>query len=146
MRIEGNRRFPASREKVWELFTDPEALKAATPGAEELTAIGEDRYRAVMTVGVAGIRGTFEGTIELKDKQFPESYTMVIQGSGGPGFVNVEGDLKFEADGDETIVHYDWTVQVGGTIAGVGQRVLGGVGRWLIGEFFKKMEEQLAAG
>jgi carbon monoxide dehydrogenase subunit G len=32
---------------------------------------------------------------------------------------------------------------VGGLVAGVGQRVLGGVGKLLIGQFFKSMEREL---
>lgn len=138
--------FAAPVEQVWELFNDPEALRQATPGCEKLEAVGEDKYQAVMTVGVAGIKGRYEGTIEIKDKEPPTRYRLAIQGSGSPGFVNIDAHMEFSEENGKTTVVYDWDVQVGGAVAGVGQRVLGGVGRWLIGEFFKKMQSQLKGG
>ena len=145
MLIEGSTTFAAPQERVWELFNDPEALRRATPGCERLERVGEDRYEAIMSVGIAAVKGTYKGTIEIRDKEPPHRYRLAIQGSGSPGFVNIDAAMEFVPSGGGTQVNYKWDVQVGGAVAGVGQRVLGGVGRWLIGEFFKKMQAELRA-
>jgi hypothetical protein len=40
---------------------------------------------------------------------------------------------------DGTELHYSGTANVGGTIAGVGQRVLSGVANIIIGQFFSAL-------
>jgi carbon monoxide dehydrogenase subunit G len=49
-------------------------------------------------------------------------------------------------DGAGTAVAYSFDVQVGGMIAAVGQRMLGGVGRMLAGDFFKAMQKAAEDG
>lgn len=145
MRIEGSSVFKAPIERVWEVFTDPQVLARCTPGCEHLEQIGEDTYQTRLTVGVAAIKGTYTGKLQLQDKNAPNSYRLVVEGTGAPGWVNGSGAFHFEPKGDQTTVTYDWDVQVGGLVAGVGQRVLGGVGKLLIGQFFKSMERELEA-
>lgn len=146
MKIEGAHEVPAPRQKVWDAFLDPETLRQAIPGCEKLEAVGEDEYRAVMKVGVAAVKGTFEGKVRLTDKNPPNSYRMAVEGSGGPGFVRGETliTLTDNASGG-TRVAYSADVQVGGLIAGVGQRMLGGVSKMMADQFFGKMSALLQA-
>src|SRR5256886_7645443 len=72
MKIEGAHDIPAPRQKVWEAFLDPERLRQAIPGCEKLEALGNDEFRAVMKIGVAAIKGTFEGKVRLADQKAPE--------------------------------------------------------------------------
>ncbi len=146
MKIEGAHEVPAPRQKVWDAFLDPETLRQAIPGCETLEAIGADEYRAVMKVGVAAVKGTFEGKVRLTDKNPPNSYRMAVEGSGGPGFVRGETliTLTDNASGG-TRVAYSADVQVGGLIAGVGQRMLGGVSKMMADQFFGKMSALLQA-
>jgi uncharacterized protein len=91
------------------------------------------------------VKGTFEGKVRLTDKKPPESYRMAVEGSGGPGFMRGETLISLtEVDGG-TRVDYSADVQVGGLIAGVGQRMLGGVSKMLADQFFNRMSELLQA-
>jgi len=54
-----------------------------------------------------------------------------------------EGIVDLEPQGEGTLVKWTGDVQVGGLMAGVGQRMLGGVGKMLIGQFFKCLEQHL---
>ncbi len=146
MRIDGTITMPASPDKVWNVFNDPAVLQKATPGCKSLEAIGPDEYQAQLSLGVAAIKGNYTGKIKLTDKQPPGHYRLVLEGSGAPGFVSGTGDMDFTAQGDGTLVTYTWDVQVGGLIAGVGQRVLGGVGKLLIGQFFTAMQAEFKKG
>jgi carbon monoxide dehydrogenase subunit G len=146
MKIEGSHDVPAPRQKVWEAFLDPERLKQAIPGCERLEALGNDEFRAVMKVGVAAVKGTFEGKVRLGDQNPPTSYRMAVEGSGGPGFVRGETAITLsDLDGGGTRVSYVADVQVGGLIAGVGQRMLGGVAKMLADQFFGRMSQLLQA-
>jgi carbon monoxide dehydrogenase subunit G len=144
MKIEGSYEIPAPRLTVWEAFLDPGRLRQAIPGCETLEAIGEDEYRAIMKVGVAAIKGTFEGKVRLADKQPIDSYRMAVEGSGAPGFVRGNALMTLmDADGGGTRISYTADVQVGGLIAGVGQRMLGGVTKMMADQFFTRMTDML---
>ncbi len=145
MKIEGANDIPAPRDRVWSAFLDPSVIATAIPGCEKLEEIGPDEYRAVMKVGVGPVKGTFEGKVRLFDQEPPHRYRMAVEGSGGPGFVRGEALMELtEADG-ATRVAYNADVQVGGLIASVGQRMLGGVSRMMLDQFFGKMTEILSA-
>jgi carbon monoxide dehydrogenase subunit G len=145
MKIEGSYEIPARRHEVWDAFLDPDRLRQAIPGCEKLEAIGEDEYRATMKIGVAAVKGTFEGKVKLSDKQPPDRYRMAIEGSGGPGFLRGDALMTLaEGAGGGTTISYSADVQVGGLIAGVGQRMLGGVSRMMADQFFNRMTELLS--
>ena len=145
MKIEGTADIPAPREKVWAAFLDPNILAQALPGCEKLEAIGENEYKATMKVGVAAIKGTFEGKVKLSDLEPPNRYRMAVEGSGGPGFVRGEAGMQMSDVDGGTKVSYDADVQVGGLIASVGQRMLGGVTKMMLDQFFTRMTELLAS-
>lgn len=146
MKIQGTSDIPASRERVWGAFLDPRILAQAIPGCEELQELGPGEYRARMKVGVAAIKGTFEGKVRLSDLDPPSTYRMMVEGSGGPGFVRGQAVMALSDVEGGTRVAYDADVQVGGLIASVGQRLLGGVSKMMLDQFFGRMTELVAAG
>ena len=144
MKLEGTHDIPVPRQRVWEAFLDPEQLRQAIPGCEKLEAVGNDEYKATMKIGVAAVKGTFEGKVRLSDKKPPDSYRLAVEGSGGPGFIRGETVITLsDADGGGTRVSYSADVQVGGLIAGVGQRMLGGVSKMMADQFFNRMGQLL---
>jgi carbon monoxide dehydrogenase subunit G len=118
-------------------------LKQAIPGCEKLEAVGDGEYKATMKIGVAAVKGTFEGKVRLFDLKPPESYRMAVEGSGGPGFIRGETQITLSDAEGGTRVSYTADVQVGGLIAGVGQRMLGGVSKMMADQFFNRMSQLL---
>src|SRR3989442_4063210 len=143
MKLEGSYDVPAPRAKVWDAFLDPKQLRKAIPGCEKLELIGPDEYKATLKIGVAAVKGTFEGKVRLLDKKPPESYRLAAEGSGGPGFVRADTGITLTDIEGGTRVSYSAAVQIGGLIAGVGQRMLGGVSKVRADQFFNKMSELL---
>ena len=143
MKLEGSYDVPAPRAKVWDVFLNPKQLRKAIPGCEKLEALGDDEYKATLKIGVAAVKGTFEGKVRLLDKKQPDSYRLVAEGSGGPGFVKADTLITLTETDGGTRVSYSADVQVGGLIAGVGQRMLGGVSKMMADQFFNKMSELL---
>lgn len=146
MKLQGQYVFPAKREQVWQLMLDPESLKQCVPGCETMETTGPDQYQVTLKVGVAAIRGTYKGKISIIEKQEPSTYRLQVEGSGGPGFVRGEASISLEEDGEATKVAVDAEGNVGGTVAGVGQRMLGGVAKMLMDQFFNCLKSKVPAG
>jgi carbon monoxide dehydrogenase subunit G len=70
---------------------------------------------------------------------------MAVEGSGSPGFVRGETVITLTEISGGTRVSYTADLQVGGLIASVGQRMLGGVSKMMADKFFGKMGELLQA-
>jgi len=143
MKLEGSYDVKAPRQKVWSAFLDPETLRKAIPGCEKLEMIAPDEYKATLKIGVGAVKGTFEGKVRLSDKKPSDSYRLAAEGSGGPGFVRADTLISLSDIEGGTRVSYSADVQVGGLIAGVGQRMLGGVSKMMADQFFNRMSEQL---
>ena len=145
MKLEGSYEIAAPRSKVWDAFLDTERVRQAIPGCEKMEPLGNDEYKATMKVGVGGVKGTFEGKVRISDKKPPDSYKMLVEGSGGPGFVRGEAVITLSDIPGGTRVSYTADLQVGGLIASVGQRMLGGVSKMMADKFFGKMGDLLQA-
>jgi 2-furoyl-CoA dehydrogenase large subunit len=135
----------ASVDEVWRRLIDPNELAAIVPGCQSLKQDGPDRYSAQVIIGVAGIRGTYDAHIEMRDKQEPNSVRLVGKASGALGFGAGSGlvTLRAEPDG-RTRLQYQYEADVGGKLAAVGQRMLGTVTRYVIGQFFSALEWRIA--
>ena len=94
-----------------------------------------------MKAGVAGIRGTFTGTVTLSDTNPPDSYTLTVDGTFSGGFVKGVGKMVLSPEGDDkTKLVYSGDGQVGGPLASIGQRLMMPAARMLINQFFKCMD------
>jgi carbon monoxide dehydrogenase subunit G len=142
MKIEGTHELHASPERVYETLIDPVVLQRCIPGCERLEKTGENSYSTTLRAGVGSIKGTFTGNIRLEDMVPPRHFRMIVEGKGQPGFLKGAGDLDIEARDGMTIVSYRGEIQVGGTIAGVGQRMLQGAVKMMATQFFTAIEAE----
>jgi uncharacterized protein len=142
MKIEGTYELHARRERVFQALTDPAVLQRCIPGCERLEKTAENTYSTTLKAGVGSIKGTFTGTVRLEDVRPPEHFRIVVDGRGQPGFVKGTGELDLEERDGLTVVNYKGDAQVGGTIAGVGQRVLQGAVRMMTSQFFTAIEAE----
>ena len=136
MEITGSYPFKAAPDRVWALLMDPDVISSCIPGCDTFEPVGEDRYRARLTVALAAITGSYEGTIVITEKVPHSSYRLLADGQGRPGFVKGDSAITLRADGDTTIVDVQGTVQTGGPIARLGQRLVGGVAKMMMDRFF----------
>ena len=103
--------------------------------------IGPDQYEATVKVGIGAVKGKYKAKVAIKERQAPSHYVLSGSGSGGPGFMQGDLIIDLEENGDSgTTLRYVTDAKIGGLIAGVGQRMLGGVGKMMVDQFFKKME------
>nr|HMN27741.1 carbon monoxide dehydrogenase subunit G [Caldilineaceae bacterium] len=145
MELKGAYTFRAPRAVVWEALMDPIVLAQALPGGEQLEKVGEYEYKAAMNVRVGPVQGKFDGRVELADIEAPNRYRMKVGGSGPTGFVNGEGAIVLTENGEGTVMSYEGDVQVGGKIAGVGQRLIDSTAKSIIKQGLKVLDDQIQA-
>ena len=142
MRIEGTHEIGSSRGRVYQLLVDPEVLQRCIPGCERLEKTDADTYSATIRAGIGAIKGVFAGTVRLEDMRPPEHYRIVVAGKGAPGFLKGTGDLDLEEQGESTLIKYTGDLQLGGTIASVGQRMIQGTAKMMATQFFTALEAE----
>ena len=143
MDISGSYTFNAPPDRVWNLLMDPTVISSCIPGCDTFQPEGEDRYRATLTVGLAAITGTYDGTVVLSEKVPQTSYRLTAEGQGRPGFVKGSSAIALRADGATTIVDVSGTVQTGGPIARLGQRLIGSVSKMMLDRFFACLQSKI---
>ncbi|HXQ74065.1 MAG TPA: carbon monoxide dehydrogenase subunit G, partial [Pyrinomonadaceae bacterium] len=135
MKLEGTHELEATRKRVYQSLVTPEVLQRCIPGCERLERTGDNTFAATIRAGVGSIKGVFDGHVRLEDLREPEHFRMVVDGKGAPGFLKGSGDLDLVQDGAITKVKYAGDVQVGGTIASVGQRMIQGTAKMMAVQF-----------
>lgn len=143
MEITGSYSIAAPRERVWNLMLDPAAIASCIPGCEQLEPDGENRYRARITLGISAIVGTYDGVVVISEKVEPESYKLSVEGQGKPGFVKGDAAISLVAEGSATTVNVTGSVQTGGAIARMGQRLIGAAAKMMQDKFFACMRGKL---
>jgi carbon monoxide dehydrogenase subunit G len=135
--------FAATPTEVWSLLMDASAIAACLPGCRELRPIGDDRYQADLTIGVAAVSGAFAVNIALLDKVPPHSYRLNVEATGKPGFARGSAAIVLSAKEGGTAVTVTADAEVGGLIARVGQRLLEGVARMTMDRFYECLSKRL---
>lgn len=144
MKINGTYTLHAPIAKVWAFLMNPDDIAKVLPGCEKLEEIGPDTYQALLKIGIAAVKGTYTGSVQLWDKTPPTRYRMRLDGSGTPGFVKGEAVVGLEAQDGNTVLTYEADTQVGGLIANVGQRMISGVAKLVINQALKQLQNELA--
>ena len=132
----------ASPERVFEVLLDPAALARVIPGCHALEAIGPQRYRADVTVGIGLVKARYAATIELSEIDRPRSLRLAGSGQSALGTAAGSGTVRLEPTPGGTRLHYDYRAQVGGKVAAVGSRMLEGAARILLAQLFAALGSQ----
>ncbi len=143
MKLTATYQIHAPREKVFAAITDPAVLQRVIDGCEKMVKTGEDTYDAHLKIGLAGLKGSYVGKIQLADQKPPESYTLRLEGRGTPGFVKGTARVQLTDQGAQTELHCEADAQVGGMIAAIGSRLIEATAKKMMDEFFRKFDEQV---
>jgi uncharacterized protein len=145
VKVSGTHLLNAPQDRVWHHLNDAAFLKECLPGCESMEATGPDQYQVTLTIGIAVVKGKYTGRVTLSEKEPPQRFKMQVEGKGTGGFMQGTGVLELSEDPQGTKVAYQGDVQVGGPIASVGQRLLEGAAKMIVGQFFSAVDKRLAA-
>lgn len=147
MKMTGEQRIAAPRERVWAALNDPEVLRQCIPGCQSLEKEADDKLKATVEIKIGPIGAKFNGAVTLSDLNPPESYTITGQGTGGTvGSAKGGAKVRLAAEGNETILTYEVDAEVGGRLAQLGGPIIDATAKQLAGKFFSKFGEVVAGG
>lgn len=146
MELKGKYLIPAPKEKVWKELNNPDTLKKAIKGCETLDKVSDTEFIAKVKAKIGPVSAIFSGSVSLTDINPPDSYIISGQGKGGAaGFAkgNIKIVLSEDIDKNKTNLVYSGNAQVGGKLAQVGSRLIGGVIKNTADDFFKTFNDNI---
>src|SRR5438093_10768388 len=127
MEFSGTQTIAVPIEKAWAFLMDVNKVAGCAPGFQSLEELGEEHWKAVISVGVGPVKAKF--TLDVTRAEMHEPDHMIVKGRGkAPGSaVELSGDMHLTSV-DAAQTRMDWSAQVvvSGTIASVGARLLQG--------------------
>ncbi len=146
MHFEGSVPIKASRDKVWAFVIDPDQVGQCGPGVESIDVIDDTHFKAAAKVGVGFISARFNVNMEFAELEAPDRAVIKAHGQAPGSAVDANASMKLSDDGDGGTV-MDWVadVNLSGTLASVGARMIEGTANKRIGQTFECMKTKLEA-
>jgi uncharacterized protein len=144
MEFSGSQTVAAPITKVWAFLLDVNNVAGCAPGFQSLEVLEDERWRAVVTVGIGAVKAKFTMDVTRPEMREPELMLMKGRGKAPGSAVDLSGEMNLTAL-DEGQTRMDWkaSVVVSGTIASVGARLMQGTAERLTGQFFDCLKTKL---
>jgi uncharacterized protein len=131
--------------RVFEALLDPAVLRKTIPGCRRLEPLDDSKLSFEVRIGVGAVAGVYDGEIAFFERVAPTRAAFEVTTKGRQGSVRAIVRNELAAAGEGTRVSYTAEAHVSGALAGVGQRVLGGVVKRTTQEFFRGLERELTS-
>jgi len=146
MQFSGTEEIAAPREKVWAFLMDPNQVGSCGPGVQQIDVVDDDHFNARAKVGVGFINATFNVHMTFLERVVLERAKIEARGQAPGSAVDAVGEMTL-SDGDNGGTKMDWSanVNISGTLASVGARLIEGTARKLIGQTFTCVKTRIEA-
>jgi carbon monoxide dehydrogenase subunit G len=144
MHFEGSVPIKASREKVWEFVIDPQQVGRCGPGVESIEVVDASHFKVVAKVGIGFISARFNVNMEFAELDVPDRAVIKAHGQAPGSAVDANASMAL-SDDDSGGTVMDWVadVNLSGTLASVGARLIEGTANKMIGQTFDCMKTRL---
>ena len=133
-------------QAVFDVLLNANALAQVLPGCHALQALGTNRYRADVYIGVGLVKALYAAEIELSDIDPPNSFRLSGNGSSRLGVVRGNGRVCLLPHDRGTRLEYDYEVAVTGKAAAVGSRMLESAARMVLEQLFEQIGRKATDG
>jgi carbon monoxide dehydrogenase subunit G len=124
MIFEGKYLVETSREKLWDFILDPNKMGRCLSDLKSLNVDGENRFTAIIAVGVGFIKADLKFKIEIVGEELFSRVRLNAVGTGSGSSINLVLAIELRGSPDGSELHYKADVKVGGMIAGLGQVII----------------------
>ena len=146
MNLSDSKTINADPATVYAALLDRDVLASCVPGCKEMTGSATEGFEATVVQKVGPVKATFKGAVELSEMVENESLTLTGAGKGGAaGFAKGGANVRLEADGEQTILHYEVEAKVGGKLAQLGSRIVDGFAKKMADQFFTAFQDAIGA-
>jgi len=133
-------------EKVWAGLSDPMRISGCVPGATITEKVDETNYKGEVTMKFGPIKSKYDGLITIQEMD-NENHKMELVGKGldskGKGNAEMTMNGVAVANGDNTDIDFKMVVNIQGTIAQFGSRLINDVSAQLMNQFVDNFEALL---
>ena len=144
MHFEGSVDIEAPRDRVWAFVIDPQQVGQCGPGVETIEVIDDRHFKATAKVGVGFISARFVVNLEMAEMTAPEASTIKAHGQAPGSAVDATAHMHLADNGSGgTRMDWDADVNIAGTLASVGARMIEGTATKMIGQTFDCMKSKL---
>ena len=147
MEFSGAVDIPATREKVFAWVIDPNKVGQCGPGVESIEVVDATHFKATAKVGVGFISARFAVNLEIEEASAPDKAVIRAHGQAPGSAVDAVGRMNL-VDGPQpgtTTMLWAAEVNIAGTLASVGSRLIEGTANKMIGQTFDCMRAKIAA-
>ena len=145
MKITGTYKLEAPIDTVWKGLMSPNILANCIPGCQSFDLVDQDKYDMTVNVKVGPMNGKFQGTISIVDQEIQNSYRLIAEGKGSVGFAQGSALVTLSDISGTTNLLVDGELEIGGTIARVGQRIIGNVSKNMMDRFFECLTQSITS-
>jgi len=144
MQFSGSVEIAAPRERVWAFVIDPNQVGQCGPGVESIEVIDDTHFKAAAKVGIGFISARFVVNMEFAELQAPDRATIKAHGQAPGSAVDATAEMAL-SDGADGGTKMDWSadVNIAGTLASVGARLIDGTANKMIAQTFDCMKAKL---
>lgn len=134
-------------EKVWSFLSSPTEISECVPGASITEQIDENNYKGEVTLKFGPVKSKYDGQITIVEAN-EETHKLILKGRGldskGKGSAEMTMEGLAVANGENTDVDFNMTVNIQGTLAQFGSRLINDVSDQLMKQFVANFEKLLA--
>ncbi|GCE49524.1 hypothetical protein KTH_43930 [Thermosporothrix hazakensis] len=126
---------------------DANNVFSCAPGFQSMEVLGEEHWKALISVGVGPVKAKFTMDVTRPEMQEPEVMLVKARGKAPGSAVDLSGKMNLSVL-DDTHTKMDWSAQVNisGTIASVGARLIKGTADKVTSQFFQCLRQKLESG
>jgi carbon monoxide dehydrogenase subunit G len=144
MKFAGTVDIDAPRDRVWAFVTDPNQVGQCGPGVESIEVIDDRHFKATAKVGIGFISARFIVNMEFAEVNEPDDATIKAHGQAPGSAVDATAQMRLsDSVTGGTTMDWDADVNISGTLASVGARLIEGTANKMIGQTFDCMRTKL---
>ncbi len=135
----------ATPDGVFQVLNDPNKLAQVIPGCENLTTIGENHYRADVTIKIGIVKARYQVEVKLSNLDPPRSFVLSGKGLSTIGVSEGSGRVTLTPRVGGATLYYDYSANVSGKVAAIGGRMLDSAAKFMLKQLFEKLGQVAAA-
>lgn len=148
MKVEGEIRVEASRERVFVRLVDAPFFASCIDGVKNLAAIDDTHYGAVFETRVAYMRFVFKINVEMTKAAPPAAIEAKVEGTpmGVVGRLTATASTELTEDNGQTVIHYMIEAVLTGKLGSIGEPVLKAKAKEMEKQFTQRLLAAFANG
>lgn len=144
MHFEGQQAINAPIAQVWAFLTDPQQVAGCTPGFSSMEVLSPEHFKPTVAVGVGAVKAKFTLDVTLEELRPPNHAVAAAKGMAAGSAAEMRGAMDL-TETSPTVTDMRWNVDVNvmGTLANVGARLMDSTAQKMMTKFFDCIRQKL---